>query len=171
MGTFTTSVVGVLIYQVVDLFPTAAGVAVGPDWLLGALFLAYWQSRLATFGLSLDGWLTQLLSGLLIGGGVLSLVFALREMRRSKTTVIPHREADALVTSGIFARTRNPIYLGDAMILLGFVLRWDAVLSLVLVPVFVWVIERRFIVPEEAGLRRKFRQEFAKYERKTRRWI
>ena len=63
---------------------------------------------------------------------------------RQKTTVIPHLEASHLVQSGIFSRTRNPIYLGDALVLTGLVLRFDAVLSLVLVPAFVWIIERRF---------------------------
>ncbi len=37
-GTFVTSVIGVLVYQVIDMTPAAAGIAVGPDWLLGLLF-------------------------------------------------------------------------------------------------------------------------------------
>jgi protein-S-isoprenylcysteine O-methyltransferase Ste14 len=45
------------------------------------------------------------------------------------------------------------------------------VLSLPLLPLFVWIIERRFIVPEENGLRRKFRADFARYCQKTRRWV
>jgi protein-S-isoprenylcysteine O-methyltransferase Ste14 len=75
------------------------------------------------------------------------------------------------VQSGIFSRTRNPIYLGDALILLGLILRWDAVLSLPLVPIFVWIIEKRFIEPEENCMRRTFRMEFARYCEKTRRWV
>ena len=92
-------------------------------------------------------------------------------MRKRRTTIIPHRDADVLVTSGIFKRSRNPIYLGDALILLGLILRWDAPLALPLAPVFVWVIERRFIIPEENRLRSKFRQEFYRYTQKTRRWV
>lgn len=76
-----------------------------------------------------------------------------------------------MVTTGIYSRSRNPIYLGDAMILAGFILYWDAVLSLPLVPIFVWLIERRFVLPEENSLRRKFRADFARYEAKVRRWI
>ena len=53
----------------------------------------------------------------------------------------------------------------------GLILRWDAVLSPPLLPIFVWVIERRFILPEEDRLRRKFRMNFAQYCHKTRRWV
>jgi len=43
--------------------------------------------------------------------------------------------------------------------------------NLALIPIFVWVIERRFILGEEDRLRRKFRHEFARYENKVRRWV
>ena len=44
-------------------------------------------------------------------------------------------------------------------------------LSLPLVPVLLWVLENRFVIPEEDRLRRKFRAEFARYCQKTRRWV
>ena len=84
---------------------------------------------------------------------------------------MPHETPSFMVQTGIFSRTRNPIYLGDVLLLTGVILKMDAVLSLVLVPVFVWLLEKRFIVPEEDRLRRKFRSDFARYERKTRRWV
>ncbi|MFY2825939.1 methyltransferase family protein [Ruegeria sp. MALMAid1280] len=142
-----------------------------PVWLVGFAVLAWLQARHLSLGLSLDSGLTDLLSGILIGGGILFAVLAIVEFRRHKTTVIPHETPSSLVQTGIYTRSRNPIYVGDVLILAGLVLRFDAVLSLVLVPVFVWVLERRFILPEEDRLRRTFRADFARYERKTRRWI
>lgn len=142
-----------------------------PVWLAGFIALAWLQARHLPLGLSLAGWGTDLLGGVLIGGGLLLALLAVFEMRRQRTTVVPHLQADALVQSGIFSRTRNPIYLGDLMILAGLILRFDAVASLVLVPVFLWVIERRFVIPEEDRLRRKFRADFARYCQKTRRWV
>ncbi len=142
-----------------------------PVWLVGFAFLAWLQARHFPLGLSLDGGLTDLLSGLLIGGGILIAVLAIVEFRRHKTTVIPHETPSALVQSGIYKRSRNPIYVGDVLILVGLVLRFDAVLSLILIPIFVWVLERRFILPEEDRLRRTFHADFARYERKTRRWV
>ncbi|MES0824737.1 methyltransferase family protein [Ruegeria sp. SCP11] len=142
-----------------------------PVWLVGFALLAWLQARHFPLGLSLDSGLTDLLSGILIGGGILVAILAIVEFRRHKTTVIPHETPSALVQSGIYTRSRNPIYVGDVLILAGLILRFDAVLSLVLVPIFVWVLERRFILPEEDRLRRTFRADFARYERKTRRWV
>lgn len=142
-----------------------------PVWLLGALCLAWVQARQHPLGLSFGGAWADFAGGLLVGGGLVLMALALMELRRYKTTPIPHLEAERLVTTGIYKRTRNPIYLGDALILAGLILRWDAVLSLPLVPIFVWVIERRFILTEEDRLRRKFRMNFAQYCEKTRRWV
>ena len=99
------------------------------------------------------------------------MALAMIEFRRHRTTPMPHLEAERLVQSGIFSKTRNPIYLGDVLVLAGLILRWDAVLSLPLVPVLFWLLEARYVIPEEDRLRRKFRAEFARYCRKTRRWI
>ncbi|WP_037307936.1 methyltransferase family protein [Ruegeria halocynthiae] len=142
-----------------------------PVWLVGFALLAWLQARFLPLGLSLDSGFTDLLSGILIGGGILLAALAIVEFRRHKTTVIPHETPSAMVQSGIYKRSRNPIYVGDVLILAGLILRFDAVLSLILIPVFVWVLERRFILPEEDRLRRTFRADFARYERKTRRWI
>ncbi|CAD0183548.1 Putative protein-S-isoprenylcysteine methyltransferase [Ruegeria sp. THAF57] len=142
-----------------------------PVWLLGCAVLAWLQARYLSMGLSLDGGFTDLLSGILIGGGLILILLAITEFRKHRTTVIPHETPSSLIQSGIFKRSRNPIYLGDVLILTGLVLRFDAVLSLALIPVFVWLLERRFILPEEDRMRRTFRADFARYERSTRRWI
>lgn len=142
-----------------------------PVWLLACLVLAWIQASYYALGLSFGGVWADFAGGILVGGGLLLMVLAFAEMRRHRTTIIPHETPERLVQTGIFSRTRNPIYMGDALILLGLILRWDAVLSLPLVPVFVWIIEKRFIEPEEDRMRRKFGMEFARYCQKTRRWI
>lgn len=142
-----------------------------PVWLLGALALAWAQAVHFPAGLSFGEAWADFAGGLLVGGGVVLALLAVYEMRRQRTTIIPHLDADRLVSSGIFSRSRNPIYLGDVLILTGFILRWDSVLALPLIPVFVWILERRFIIPEENRLRRKFRADFARYCQKTRRWV
>ena len=142
-----------------------------PVWLVGFAALAWVQARVLPMGLSLNGVVTDLLSGILVGGGIILAIMAVVEFRRHRTTVLPHETPSTMVQSGIYRRSRNPIYLGDVLILAGLILRFDAVLSLVLLPIFVWLLERRFIIPEEDRLRRTFRADFARYERKTRRWI
>lgn len=142
-----------------------------PVWLAAALAVAWWQSGQFSYGLSFGGAWADFLGGLLVGAGLLLALLAVYEMRRQRTTVVPHREAQALVSTGIFSRTRNPIYLGDLLILAGFILSWDAVLSLPLLPILLWVLEKRFVIPEEDRLRRKYRAEFARFCEKTRRWL
>ncbi len=140
-----------------------------PVWLAACLVIA-WMSR-GAFGLGFGPVWADLLGGLLVGGGLVLMALAVMEMHRHRTTLIPHKDADRLVTSGIFKRTRNPIYLGDSMVLAGLILTWDAVVALPLIPIFVWVLEKRFIEPEEGRLRRKFVADFIRYTQQTRRWL
>jgi protein-S-isoprenylcysteine O-methyltransferase Ste14 len=142
-----------------------------PVWLAGCLLLAWIQAVHYPVGLDFGTIWADLLGGLMVGGGLVLIVMAAMEFRRYRTTIVPHETPDRLIQTGIFRHTRNPIYLGDALILAGLILRWDAVLALPLVPAFVWSIERRFIIPEENRMRRTFRMEFARYCEKTRRWL
>ncbi|MCH2066202.1 MAG: isoprenylcysteine carboxylmethyltransferase family protein [Shimia sp.] len=142
-----------------------------PVWLLVFLALAWAQPTRWPLGLSFGPVWADLLGGLLVGGGVLLAVLAWVEMQRHQTTIHPHQDSARLVQSGIYSRSRNPIYLADVMILAGFILYWDAVLALPLVPVFLWILERRFVIPEENRLRKTFRVDFARYCEKVRRWV
>ena len=142
-----------------------------PVWLAGFAAAAYVQGHYYRMGLSLAHPVTLLLSGLLVGGGLVLTGLAVMEFRRHRTTIVPHQEPVQLIQTGIFKRSRNPIYLADVLILTGLILWWDAVLSLVLVPVFFWILETRFVIPEENRLRRIFRADFARYAQKTRRWV
>ncbi|SPH21780.1 hypothetical protein ASD8599_02531 [Ascidiaceihabitans donghaensis] len=144
---------------------------VPPVWLAAFAAIAWCQATYLPLGLSLAHPITQLLGGLLVGAGVVVILLAAYEFRRHKTSIIPHLTPNRIIQSGVFSKSRNPIYLGDALILLGLVLRWDAVLSLPLVPIFVWCIERRFIVAEENRMRREFRADYGRYEQKVRRWV
>lgn len=142
-----------------------------PIWLLAHGLLAWAVARLDPWGLSFGRAWAEFAAGLLMGGGLLLILVAVMQMRRHRTAVMPRREASVLLATGVFRRSRNPIYLGMALILLGWVLRLDAPLALPLVPVFVWIIERRFIAPEEAALSRRFGAQFQRYTQATRRWL
>lgn len=139
-----------------------------PIWLVAHLALA-WALSLApirVFGAA-GSWVG---SGLVIAGVAL-MAAAIWEMAQARTTVIPRRNPAALVTSGVFQYSRNPIYLGDAMLLTGAILWWDAPLALPLVAVFVWVIQTRFILDEEARLTVSFGPEFDLWALRVRRWV
>ncbi|MEM6577830.1 MAG: isoprenylcysteine carboxylmethyltransferase family protein [Pseudomonadota bacterium] len=141
-----------------------------PVWLAATLVLIWLQARFFSFGPGFGAWAAGA-GSLLVAVGVIFIAAALWEMRRHRTTPVPHRVPSALVTSGVFAWSRNPIYLGDALILTGLILRWDATLSLILVPVFIKLIGTRFILPEEARCQVAFGEAFRSYMSRTRRWI
>lgn len=142
-----------------------------PVWLAGFAAIAYFQAQYFDMGLSLQHPITLFFAGLLVGGGVVLTLLAVYEFRRHQTTIIPHQEPAQLIQSGVFSRSRNPIYLSDILILTGLILWWDAVVSLILVPIFFWILEQRFVIPEENRMRRIFRADFARYAQKTRRWV
>ena len=98
---------------------------------------------------------------------------ALIGFRRAKTTVNPLSpdQASALVVSGIYRWTRNPMYLGMLLLLVG----WAFILSnwaaLVILPLFVIYLNRFQIGPEERALQARFGAEFDNYRRRVRRWL
>lgn len=142
-----------------------------PVWLAAFCTLAWLQSTWWPMGLGFGPVWADFAGGILVGGGLVLIALAAWEFRRHRTTIIPHETASSLITTGIFSRSRNPIYLADSLILTGLILRWDAVLALPLIPLFVWVLERRFILPEEARLKAKFIAAYHRYTQQTNRWL
>jgi protein-S-isoprenylcysteine O-methyltransferase Ste14 len=139
-----------------------------PVWLAAHLALAY---GLSLVPLRFFGGAGQWLGAALVMTGVALMLAAVVEMTLARTTVIPRRNPASLVTTGIFRVSRNPIYLGDALVLTGAILWWDAGLALPLVAVFVWLIRTRFILDEEARLTTAFGPEFDLWSQRVRRWI
>lgn len=98
---------------------------------------------------------------------------ALRAFRRAETTIDPVRidRASALVTTGVYARTRNPMYVALSLLLsawalfLGGVWVWAGPLVLVL-----W-LDRLQIRPEEVAMQARFGADYAAYRARVRRWL
>ena len=136
-----------------------------PVWLLGGLVVTWaspWQvpwGPNATIG-----------SGLILIGIVVTLA-AIIEFGRSKTSIIPRQDPNALITSGIFRFSRNPIYLADVLILIGVTIYSGKWLGFLLVPLFVWLLHHRFIRGEEAKLQDAFGDSFKAYASRVRRWL
>lgn len=105
-------------------------------------------------------------------GGVISTSGA-REFRKLKTTVNPlHPErASVVVTTGIFRFTRNPMYVGIALVLAGLFLAFGGLSAVIGLPAFVWYITRFQIMPEERVLEGKFGSSYTAYLASVRRWL
>jgi protein-S-isoprenylcysteine O-methyltransferase Ste14 len=108
---------------------------------------------------------------LVVGLGL--MLAAVASFVRAKTTVNPLRPARAshLVTTGVFAWSRNPIYLGDLLVLVAFALWFGQVLGFALLPLFVLYLNRFQIEPEEEALERLFGDDYRQYRTRVRRWL
>jgi protein-S-isoprenylcysteine O-methyltransferase Ste14 len=113
----------------------------------------------------------QVVGSIVIFVGLLLLLLAGNLFKRADTDMIPFKNVSALVTTGIYRYTRNPMYLGMAAILLGCGLTVGAASSLLVAPVFMVIIQMRFIRPEEAMLLDLFPEQFAQYRTEVRRWL
>ena len=109
--------------------------------------------------------------GLLIVVGLAVVLWAARLFNRAGTTIKPFEESSALVTNGPYRFSRNPIYLGLVLALIGAGLAPGTISPFAVVPAFIWLIQRRFILPEETMLERTFGSAYAEYKRQVRRWL
>ena len=109
---------------------------------------------------------------LLCAGGILVMLAGVVSFRQAQTTVNPLKPetATALVTSGVYRYTRNPMYLGMLVVLLAWAIALANMASLFVLPFFVAYLTAFQIRPEELALERLF-PEFAGYRKSVRRWI
>ena len=109
-----------------------------------------------------------------IAGFALWLVLdgnAMQRFRQAGTNMIPFKPSTALVTSGVYRFTRNPMYLGMAAFYIGIAVAAGWIWALFLLPLVLIAIDRLVIAREEPYLERKFGQEYVEYKKRVRRWI
>lgn len=117
------------------------------------------------------GTVSQLVGGAVLVAGLALLILAGGLFKRAGTDMIPFQNVTALVTTGVYAWTRNPMYLGMALVLLGTAVTVGAVYALLVPPLFMVIIEWRYIRPEEVMLQGLFPEEFPAYCQRVRRWL
>ena len=141
-----------------------------PVWLLACLIFVWLWSRAVPI-LTAPVGLLSALGALMVLGGIALMVWAVLAFRAHQTSVVPHQVPARIITSGPFHYSRNPIYLGDLFVLGGAVFWWGAWPALALIPLFVWILTRRFIAPEEERMKESFGEEFDTFAEKTPRWL
>jgi len=141
-----------------------------PVWLVFGLVAVFALDEYLP-GPRFDGLAAQACGGLLIFAGLVLLLLANGLFFRAKTDAIPFRNVTALVTSGVYRYTRNPMYLGMFAVLAGCAVTVGASSALLVAPLFAAIIEWRFIRPEEAMLRGLFGEAYRDYCARVRRWL
>jgi protein-S-isoprenylcysteine O-methyltransferase Ste14 len=106
-----------------------------------------------------------------IGGAFAVAAFA--RFRQVSTTVDPMHPSKAshLVTDGVFRVSRNPMYLGLLLLLIGWALWLGSATPWLVPPFFVVVLTLMQIIPEEEALHQLFGQQYVSYRRNVARWI
>lgn len=148
---------------------------VPPPVVDAACALLMWLATRATPALQWDWsalWRWGLLGGLSLAGGLIALG-GLWAFQRAHTTFNPlHPErASALVQGGVYRFTRNPMYLGMALVLLGWACWLAHPLAFACIPLALAYLQRFQIQPEERVLRAHFGSDYEAYCRHVRRWI
>jgi protein-S-isoprenylcysteine O-methyltransferase Ste14 len=133
------------------------------------MWLASWAMPAFGFELPLGGILSAsvaLAGAIICGLGIVSF-------RQARTTVNPMKpdSASSLVVSGVYRLTRNPMYLGFLLILLGWAIFLSNALAFLFLPAFLVYMNRFQIEPEEKALHALFGEQFAAYTARVRRWL
>lgn len=115
----------------------------------------------------------RLVAGGLALLGALISILGVVVFRRARTTVNPMKpeSSSSLVVAGLYRVTRNPMYLGFLLILLGWAAYLSNALSVLVIPAFVLYLTVFQIRPEERALEARFGPDFAAYKAQVRRWI
>jgi protein-S-isoprenylcysteine O-methyltransferase Ste14 len=143
--------------------PVAFAIAAIVMWLIG---------RNVEFGRYSFAYQTSIGIALVVLG-VLIVAWSLRLFRAAGTTPNPMQPKNAtqLVTSGAYSVSRNPMYVGDVVMLAGIAVWIGSVLNVATIAIFIWYIDRFQIADEERALVDIFSDRYEAYRRRVRRWI
>lgn len=103
--------------------------------------------------------------------GIVINIVADTAFRRAGTTVKPFQASNSLLTTGVYRLSRNPMYLGLVLIVLGIAVVTGSLTPLVVVPIFALLLDRNFIAAEERMLEERFGPAWLEYKNRVRRWI
>lgn len=103
--------------------------------------------------------------------GIIIAAISAGMFKHAKTGIKPFDEATTLVTTGFYRYTRNPMYLGMFLMLLGVALLMGSVGAILPVPLFILVIRNQFVLGEERFMEAAFGQSYLDYKSAVRRWL
>lgn len=151
--------------------PQSSGIQFPPPFLyVGVFLLGLLLDELVPVA-PLPRSLSRLLAALLLLPGFGLLLWSLWLFLKARTSPLPMRPTTALVFSGPYRWTRNPMYLAMLLVYLGLALSFDVFWVLVLTPVVLSLVVRLVIRREEEYLETKFGDEYRQYKTQVRRWI
>ena len=115
----------------------------------------------------------EIIGGLILLFGLITAILAIILFKKTETTINPMtpEQTTTLVTTGIFSRTRNPMYLGLFFVICSTVLFFGSWFGIIILIIFVWYINKFQIIPEEETMEKLFGNKYNEYRQHVRRWI
>ena len=153
--------------------PDSAGVRFPPPFIyLGTLLLGLAADRFVALSYTgIHPWLQVATGALLFAAGAVMMLAAAGLFRRLGTNIPPSRPTTLIATPGPYRWTRNPMYLGMALVYAGIAVGFDGAIALALLPLVLIVIQRQVIAREERYLEAKFGDDYRRYKAEVRRWL
>lgn len=142
-----------------------------PPLIYAAAFIPGWLIDRAVALPEMPGIVRGIVGVIFIVPGLFIAINAMLAFRRARTTVSPYGHSTAVITDGVFRYSRNPLYLTLALFYVGAALALDAPLTLILLPMALWVMHWGVITREERYLEEKFGDQYLHYKARVRRWI
>jgi len=133
------------------------------------LFVIFFTKDIFRFSIELP----TLLGYITIVAGLIIIFVAAKQFKAANTTINPMKPetASILVSNGVFSYSRNPMYLGMLIIIIGFSIIHNPIAIIVFMPLWMLYMINFQIIPEEEAMKILFKEEFLNYAKKTRRWI
>jgi protein-S-isoprenylcysteine O-methyltransferase Ste14 len=149
----------------------SAGVRIPPPLIyLGGLAVGFALEALLP-GTSFSAVLQWILGGALLVAGLALLASFNTAFHREGTAVEPWKPTTAIVSTGPYRLTRNPAYVGMALVYIAIAVLAEALWVLLPLPLVLAMVDRGVIAREERYLERKFGQEYLDYKSRVRRWV
>ena len=117
------------------------------------------------------GGLAVMLGNLLALLGIAVIYIIYLQMKRAKTNIEPWKPTTKILDTGLYAVSRNPIYLGMILIYLGITFLANSLWFLPFLPIVLAIIHYGVILREEKYLEEKFGDDYLDYKKRVRRWI
>ncbi len=133
--------------------------------ILGGLLSRFFQGSLLPDGVAIVAGIVLILSGLAI------VLTAILQMRRAKTNVEPWKPTTAILDTGIYGISRNPIYIAMVLVYAGIAFLFNSFWFLPPLILVLLIIHFGVILREEKYLAEKFGDEYLNYKNRVRRWL
>lgn len=150
--------------------PLSKQLNIPPVWLAGMLLLMWFWSSVLPIVYFGGAW-AKVPGALLIVASMALGIWSVMQFQGADTPVHPRRKPTTLLTDGVYARSRNPIYLAMMGVALGAALCFGTLGAFIPVAALFWILQDMFITGEEHHIEKNFGDEWRAYAARTRRWL